>query len=158
MKSPIHIIIDGADKTGKSTVCRILRDQLEIPLIKMEDMPRYFKDRAEESSEIFNKTISQFKDYSFICDRGYPSSLVYTNYFKRNYNLDYLNTIIRRLTPQVFILRGEIRDTDELVQSMAQKEINELYGEFSKLFDWNEINTTGKTPEEIALEITAKLK
>lgn len=90
----LHIIIEGADKVGKSTVVKKLSELMELPVIKMPDMPKYFKNhRQEEASEVFNKAVVQFAHTSFIMDSGYPSSLVYSRYFMRKYDLRYITDI-----------------------------------------------------------------
>lgn len=158
MKKPLHLILEGSDKVGKTTVCNLLSKKLKLPIIKMKDMPKLFHSRPEEASEIFNKTIVQFKDFSFICDRGYPSSIVYNKYFKRGYNLSYLDSIVNDLEPKIFVLIGESRENDDIISKRSQRNINTLYKLFSEIHGWELIYVDNKSPEDIVDEITNKLK
>jgi hypothetical protein len=104
---PIHILIDGADNTGKTTVCKILGEKLKLPVIKMPNMKDYIKNHsAEEFSKLFNETIIQFKKYDFILDRGFTSSLAYSKVHDRDFDLSYIEEIEKQLDPKVFIFTG----------------------------------------------------
>lgn len=154
MKSKkLHLIIDGTDKIGKTTVIELLSKNLRIPVIKMKDMSVHFKDNPEEMSEVFNKTVAQFKDFSFILDRGYPSSIVYNEFFERKYDLSYLVNIVEELEPEVVILMGTPRAPDELISSYQQKEIEKIYKKKAIQWQWNIINVDKLTPEEICSKI-----
>jgi thymidylate kinase len=155
---PRQIIIDGVDKTGKTTTCQLLSKLLNMPIVKMKDMSKHFKDRPEEASEIFNKTIAQFSDFSFILDRGFPSSLVYNKYYNRKYDLDYLIGLHKKFKPQVFILIGNPRATDDIVAENEQLEIGRLYETYAQKFGWQVIDVDFQSPSSIVLEIISKLQ
>jgi len=146
----LHLVIEGVDRSGKSTVCRVLSEKLNVPIIKMQDMPRHFKKNPEEASEIFNKTVSQFKDFSFICDRFYPSSLVYSKVYKRNYDLTYINEIEKILKPRVVVLyRALPRFPDKLISKQKYAKLVVEYITQAKLHKWKLIDVGDKTPNEI---------
>lgn len=151
--NPIHLIIDGADKTGKSTVCDLLSEKLNIPIIKMQDMPKFFKKNPEEASEIFNKTVAQFNESSYILDRGFPSSIVYSKYFKRKYDLSYLYDIVKQIDPIVIILISDPRESDDLVSEDEQIELIKLYRKSAIEFGWYIIDATELSPIQTAEKI-----
>jgi len=152
------LIIEGSDKVGKSTVCRLLSEKLGIPVIKMKDMPRFFKKNPEEASEVYNKTIVQFKDFSFIQDRGFPSSIVYSIYYNRRYPIDYIvHEISPELKAKVFILNSKSRCADEIVTPTEQDELREIYNNFARIYGWNIIDCENLSPEEICNKILEKI-
>lgn len=159
---PIHILIDGPDKVGKTTVIKMLSDQLNIPVIKMTNMKDYLtgslsENKAEEFSKLFNETLIQFKDSSFIMDRGFTSSIVYSRVFNRSFDLSYLDDIEQILQPKVFILTGTRFDDDD-VYSNAQMEI--VNAEFCNLAlerGYNLVSNTRKTPFGVVVEIINSL-
>lgn len=154
----LHIIVDGSDKTGKSTVCAKLSELLGMPLIKMQDMPKHFKNGQEEvASEIFNKAIVQFVHTAFIMDRGYPSSMVYSRYFMRSYDLSYIKEIVRKLDARIFILDVAPRKVDDIINYHQQEEIRNLYLQYAKKHGWTVIPCTGQTPDQICATIIKEL-
>lgn len=105
MKKPLHIIVEGGDGTGKSTVVQLLSRKYNLPIIKMpvpQDKVRTAQ--IEELSEIFNKTLVQFHEIDFICDRALLSSIVYSKLLNRTYNLNYINNIEQILDPVIIIM------------------------------------------------------
>ena len=162
-KKPLHLIIDGADGTGKSTICQLLSRKFDIPIIKMpvpQDKVR--TDVIEPLSEMFNKTIVQFHESSFIMDRGYTSSLVYSRVFKRTHNLNYIENIEKILKPMVFIITAwesghkTLRDDD--IYNPDEVELVDL--EFLKIAEERNypiINVNGKSITEVCNEIILKI-
>lgn len=126
---PLHLLIDGADGLGKTTICELLSKKLKIPVIKMTGMTKYFKSNPEEASEIYNRTIIQFKDTSFIMDRGWVTSDVYSWVYKRDVSkTKYLSDIRRKLNERLIILIGQSPFRgDKLVSKTKWKEINREY-------------------------------
>ena len=156
--SNLHIIIDAADGLGKTTVCEMLSKMLELPIIKMKDMPKHFKNKPEQASEVFNKTIIQFKDFGFIQDRGWPSSYVYTFAFGRDpEDVQYIKSeIVGKLNEVVFLLHGDrpFRG-DDIIPSNRWQEINAAYTMLETIGDTkvHHINVTGLTPEDVCKQI-----
>lgn len=119
-KKPLHIIIDGADGTGKSTIVQLLSRYYDLPIIKMPvPQERVRTDVIEDLSEMFNKTVVQYHESDFIMDRGFTSSLVYSKVFKRTHNLGYIHNIEQILDPVVIIIsafeegkNNSLRDDD----------------------------------------------
>lgn len=109
MKKPLHIIIEGADGTGKSTVVQLLSRKYNLPIIKMpvpQDKVRTAQ--IEELSEIFNKTLVQFHEVDFICDRALLSSIVYSKLLNRTYNLNYINNVEQILDPVIIVMTASV--------------------------------------------------
>ena len=160
-EKPLHLLIDGRDKVGKSTVCHLLSRKLDLPIIKMPNMKEYFhKATAEEFSKLFNETIVQFSESSFILDRGFPSSMVYSKVFARDFDLDYIRTIQDKLKPIVIILDGTIHDRDDIKEvddktldiHLAYRQLADDPGN-----DYILLNVTDKTPTEVCNEILEKI-
>ena len=167
LKKPLHILIDGADNTGKSTVIRMLSRHLNLPVIKMPNMKEYIdKDQTEEFSKLFNETLVQFQEFSFIMDRGFTSSQVYSKVFKRTFNLDYIDKIEQQLSPSVFIFTngyeyGNFRsfDVDEINQIEKEKgSINKEFIRIASERGYTIINVIHKSPIEICNEILTSLE
>lgn len=152
--SKLHLIIDGPDKVGKSTVIQLLAKELNLPVIKMKDMPKFFKKNPEEASEIFNKTVAQFKDSSFIMDRGFPSSVVYSYAYGRDYPLGYLDEIEDDLAPTIVILyRKTPRAKDDIVSDRMYVKIRRAYVSIAMELGWNLIDVGDLKPKEICKKI-----
>lgn len=156
---PIHIIVDGTDGTGKTTVCQLLSRHFDIPIIKMpipQDKVR--TEIIEPLSEMFNKTLVQFHESSFILDRGYTSSLVYSKVFNREHDLTYIENIEKILQPHVFIITAHdeklktLRDDD----IYSPHEVEKIDKEFMILADkrgYRVINVNNKTPLDVCNHI-----
>ena len=154
-KKPFHLIIEGADKSGKSTVCALLSKKLRVPIIRMVDAPKFFKKRnIEEASEIFNKTIAQFKDFSWLVDRGYPSSLVYSKHFKRRYDFGYIEEIKKALKPVIVILDSPPHSVDDTIKLKDRNIIRDLYYDLAIDNGWEIIHCGDLTPKQICKQIT----
>lgn len=155
LKRPLHLLIDGADKVGKSTVIKLLSRELNLPIIKMPNMKEYLeKGTPEEFSKLFNETIVQFAEFSFIMDRGFTSSRVYSTVFKRKVDLKYIDLIEQVLDPQIFILLGPQLEPDDIKQNNEKRE--EIQFVFETLADgkgWEIVETKGKSPIEICNQI-----
>lgn len=158
-RKPLHLLIDGTDRVGKTTVCELLRLSTGLPVIKMKDMSTHFSSEPEKASEIFNKTIVQLKKYSFICDRGFPSSIVYSKIYKRKYDLSYLEDIQKELNPVVIILVSYAdRGKDEIIEEKKRLELQEEYIRQSNANGWNMIDVTNLTPSQTLSEIRRVIK
>lgn len=128
------VLIDGPDGTGKTTVAKRISETLEIPYVKMPNMVEYFnKNSAEEFSKLFNETIVQFADCSFVLDRGFTSSLVYSHVYKRDFDLSYIDKIHKELNPLVIILTAtqekimERRPIDDIIKEEFRDSIRKEY-------------------------------
>lgn len=126
-------------------------------------MIKYFDDNPEIASQAFNESLCNFKDISFIMDRGYPSSLVYSAHFRRQYDFSYLKEWCKEMKPKIFILVGQPRKPDDIISEDDQLLISGSYADRTVGLDeygikWNRVYVDGKKPEEIASEIIRKLK
>lgn len=165
MKYPLHIIIDGPDNTGKSTICQLLSKRLHIPTVKMPNMKEYIeKGSTEEFSKLFNETLIQFKQYDFILDRGFTSSLAYSLVHNRPFDLSYIDKIEEELEPEVFILTGltpnlnfEYFDLDEIYTKEQTVEVDKAFTNLATDREYDIIPVYGKTPDEIVENILALL-
>lgn len=155
----LHIIVEGVDGTGKSTVVKKLSEMLDLRIIRLQDMDKYFKKGiTEEISESFNKTLVQFKDVAWIADRGFPSSLVYSLYFLRKYDLRYIDEVMKELDARIFILDVAPRVVDNLITHHEQDQIRGLYLKLADKYNWTVLSCTGRTPEDICAMIIKEIK
>lgn len=171
MKSfPKHILIDGADGLGKTTICQYISRKTGYPVVKMPNMKEYIeKGSAEEFSKLFNETIVQFSDYDFILDRGFTSSMVYNKHFKRDFNLDYLKNIRNILKPEIFILTGlktedprfmgqrEFFRGDEIIKPDDVVAIDQEFLKLANKEGFHVIEVWGRSPQEIGQIILDKI-
>lgn len=91
-------IYEGVDLTGKSTLSNKRALMMKIPIIKkkLEVFKTLNKEylstnQIEVMTQMFFESIYPLGvQYDFILDRSLLSSLVYSKYFKRTVNLDYV--------------------------------------------------------------------
>lgn len=158
MNKPLHIIIDGPDKVGKTTVIKILADRLSLPIIKMPNMKEYInnepsEDTAEKFSKLFNETIVQFKDTSFILDRGFTSSLVYSKVFNRRFDLSYIDKIEDELKTNVFILTGSKFEDDDIYYVEDVRKVEDEFIDLAISRGYHIISNGNLTPDGVADKI-----
>ncbi len=157
LKQPLHILIDGPDKVGKTTVIKLLSRSLDLPVIKMPNTKEYIeKGTVEEFSKFYNETLIQFTEFDFIMDRGFTSSKVYSEVFNRKSDLKYIQNIETILKPMVFILTSNspLDDTEEVDQIKESfQEIRKSYIRLASENGYNIINVVGLSPTQICNEI-----
>lgn len=165
MKNKPRILIDGVDGCGKTTIAELLSKKLKIPIIKMPNMKEYFgKGTTEEFSKLFNETIVQFKQYGFIMDRGFTSSLVYSQVYGRPVDISYIDKLEKDLDAKVVILTAlpevflKRKPFDEIITSQKRIEINEEYLNVAQERGYPAINTSNLTPEQVLKEVLKVLK
>lgn len=171
---PKHILIDGADGLGKTTICHLLSRRTGYPTVKMPNMKEYIKNNSpEEFSKLFNETIVQFSDYDFILDRGFTSSMVYGKHFKREFDLSYLDPLRNVLQPKVFILTGQRSDEvqyigqhrrsfeyfrdDEVFAPTDVQAVDKIFVDLAKQEGFTLIEVWSKSPQEIVDTIMTKI-
>lgn len=161
--TPLHILIDGSDNLGKTTVINLLSRKLDLPIIKMPNTAEYIeKGNVEEFSKFYNETLVQFAEFDFIMDRGFPSSHVYSQVFKREVDLGYTSMVEQKLKPQVFIFTGIEEgsydknfsfQTDPIWTEKDKGSIDEEYYYLARKKGYHIISVRGKSPLEICNEI-----
>lgn len=157
MTSERRIIIDGVDGIGKSTQCKLLGEYLGLPIIRMPD---YKGGDIEQSAYIFNNTLTQFYG-SYIIDRGFVTSLVYSKVMKRRANLGYIFDIREHFTHLIILsstkdefTERQHRNKNGLKFTYSQLlEINETYLEFAFKFGATVINVKDKDVSDVHKEI-----
>lgn len=156
MKKAIHILLDGADGTGKSSIALRLQTATGFPIIKMPNMKEYIENGSpEEFSRLFNETIVQFKDTNFIMDRGYTSSLVYSKIFNRTFDLTYLDEIEKQLDPLVFILTRQKQNyrEDEIFDKEKVAQLDLEYTKLANKKGYRVIDTSNCQKREVTDKI-----
>jgi len=99
------IIFDSPDKTGKSTLAKMLADTLGIKYLKLNNINVKENESIEDSISISThsqiETITQLHEKGLlgdaVLDRFHASEFVYSMLFKRPYNIDYIWDIEKRL-------------------------------------------------------------
>lgn len=165
MKTPLHIIIDGPDNTGKTTVCQLLSKMTGLPVVKMPNMKEYIQNHStEEFSKLFNETLVQFKRYDFILDRGFTSSLAYSQVHERSFDLSYVDQIEKELDPSVFIMTGHVVDdefkyfdVDEIFSEKDTIAVDKAFMDLAEKRKYYLIAVNGRSPKEIVTEIMEQL-
>jgi thymidylate kinase len=163
-EEPVHIQLDGPDGCGKSTQCKLLGKALGLPVLKMEKAKKAFKTGdIEIQSWKWNDALAKRHTESFIVDRGFTSSLVYSKVYKRKNSLNYIEYVKYYLRPLIIILTAtheelfRRRPVDAVITQVFRKEVKKEY----ELLAWREnypiINTTGKTKDEIHQEILTEV-
>ena len=159
MKKPVHIIIDSADKLGKTTQCLMLSRVLDVPYVKMPNMREYIeKGKEEEFSKLFNETIVQFRYSDFVLDRGFTSSVVYSTVLNRKFDLSYINRIEEILDPVVFIFSGKPFKKDDVYDKNVIQKVNDEFVRIANKKHYHLIDVTDKTELDIHGEIRNILK
>ncbi len=161
MKKNYHIFIDGPDGCSKTTVSKGLHKKTGFPIIKMKKAKNFFNKKSiEDASYVFNTTIAQLPlEYSYIIDRGFVSSLIYSKIYKRKENLDYINKLEKIIKPKVVILTAnneelfKRRKTDKVISNEMRKKIKNEYDKMAKKRKYYLIDTTGKTRKRILIEV-----
>jgi thymidylate kinase len=159
VKSPLHLLLDGVDNVGKSTVAGILSRKLSLPIVSMPSAHKFFLNgNIEQAAYVYNLTLTQFKDTSFIMDRGFPASIVYSKVYRRPLDHAYIAEVVSELDPEVFILldldveklkqRG-----DEIIDPNLFYQIQDTYHAFAREHSYRIISVNGQTSEEVANRI-----
>lgn len=167
-KESLHIIIDGCDSVGKTTLCRNLSQALRIPVTHMEKAKEVFTTRKtcdiETLSYMYNHTLVQLKQHSFIIDRGFVSSLVYTEVYERPAEkVEYIRNIERALEPIVYILVNRDIKTlkargDEVVPVADFEYIQSTYEVIAKNRGYAVLDVTDLSPLRVYEQVMADLR
>lgn len=161
LNQPLHILIDGPDKLGKTTIIERLSRQLNLPVVKMPDAKKYVAaGNIEEFSKFYNEIIVQFQEFDFIMDRGYPSSVAYSEVFNRDSeSVAYTKDIEQQLRPKVFILTGErpFAEDDIPEHAVRFKDLKYVYEHLANRRGYELIDVTDKSPTEICNQIIVSL-
>lgn len=140
------IILDGADRCGKTTISTELSKRLGIPRFKndresmfFENDPDYFVHALKYGDPYFASYLRQ-SGASIILDRSFPSEWVYSRAFNRQTNHDMLrmvDTMYANVGAKIIIPYRSSYDgiQDDQFKSIDTKmlfKIDALYSDFSK--------------------------
>ena len=131
-----NIIIDGHDKSGKSTIARALSTALAIPVFKRTNV-KFSYDFAIDllySVEGYCQFLEQ-THYKVIFDRLYPSEYAYGITYKRNIMLEKILELDKRFAKleTVIIICEKSKkeyETDELIEIEKYDELKFLFNQF----------------------------
>lgn len=161
----VHIFIDGPDGCSKTTIAKMLSAKTGFPITKMPHAQKHFKDGSVEAmSYIYNMTIAQFSRYNFIVDRGFISSLVYSNVYDRKTDLDYTRKIMEELDPLIIILTAtdaelfRRRPSDAVIAKTQRVKVRREYERIAKSIGLPLINTSKKTKGQVLELVLSKIK
>ena len=169
----MHVIVDGSDNLGKTTILNMLSEKLQLPIIKMPNMQQYIgTGDAEVFSQLFNETVIQFAQFPFLLDRGYSSSEVYSKVFGREYDFGYLKNTKSTLSPKIIILTGRYVITeygkkprvkyssfckDPIFDEEQKNMIDEEFCEYARINKCPLIRVHGKTVNQVFEEVLIKI-
>lgn len=167
MKYPMHLLIEGVDGVGKSTVCELLSKRLAMPITRMPEAHFFFnasnKRAIEDAACFYNMTLLNFAPLSFIMDRGYVTSLVYSAVYRRDNDLSYTTLIEEALQPYVFVLINsdlkalEGRKVDEVIHVSDISRIQAEYLRLATFRGYQVVETKGLSPDQVADRICTYL-
>ena len=151
-----HIIIDGPDGCGKTTIVKMLSKKLDIPILKMLSAKSLFnKNVIEIASYTFTQLLIQLKNYEYILDRGFITSLVYSKVYNRKDDLSYLKAVEKQMKPVIIILTAtneelfKRRPVDAIISREQRIKVKDEYDRLAKEQKYNLIDTTGLTRKQV---------
>lgn len=155
----MKLIITGPDYAGKSTVLQQLWEKYNDG--KMSYIHLSYR---EPTDKLFYEETLEFS--SFLMDRCFIDELIYPNVFNRQQNLEFdeaLYLINKCAEKQIPILiftcsdeelkrrimqRVDIEEEPEVLQNIL--DIRDKYLKFAEVFKLPVVDTSNKTPEELA--------
>ncbi len=160
----MHIIVEGIDKSGKSTLCLELAKRLYLPVIN----------RMIPKDKPFTEFIEFFRDSSEsrIVDRLYISELTYGPVKRKKADLDFRETCLVELTMLTLntfniYCTGELKDIKKRCKEQNEtfitgNEIDKVYNNFEKeisnsILTWHKY-TIGDDIDELAEKIKKHLE
>ena len=170
MKQQI-ILLEGADKTGKTTLGKELSARLGIPYFKYTNEHNYWREgkfkEALEYDQTYLLELLKQTGHSMIIDRSWPSEYVYSKIFNRETNFD----LLAMLDAEYALLGAMIVITmrksvcnwekDELVSQCQSIAIQNEYQSFARHSSCNSISIyTDRWKDKIhdeALEVACHL-
>ena len=169
MNKQTIVILEGHDKSGKSTIATALSEQLNIPIFKVV-RNKYWWD-PEINLKYLTEGITQFIEQtktSVILDRWVPSDYMYSKLFNRPINYDTIFNIDERLsklnTTIIYCHKNkeafEFDEEDkEFINMTMYDKMTELYREYSDKSKCNHLwlNTSDENLFEQTKQIKAML-
>lgn len=107
------IIVDGIDRVGKSTLCQMLKEDFNFPIIKYDSKIIKVNERTndyESDKTLLTLELCNSFDVSVIFDRLYFSDFVYGiiqreyDYKKAKYNFELIEKYINDTKNNVFLI------------------------------------------------------
>lgn len=154
-KENFFIIIEGVDGVGKSKICEEISHRTGYPIIRMPETAAN-KD-IESYSQFYRKVVASL-DTTYILDRFYPSSMVYSTFFNRSPLLDDLNDFLKKKNVFTFIIDAEEPyRSDDFINEEQWPKIRQLYLQQAKTNKWKVIQNNS-TLENCVNEILGQLR
>jgi len=152
------IIIEGTDKSGKSSIANILHKKMNIPCFKNLNEKEMI---IENDFDIEFKYVPEFliniltqTGLSIILDRSYPSQYVYSLYYNRRFNskkLWRIDKLFSYLNAKIIIcIKNNNLEKDEFIKIKDRNNLNKLFKRFYKKTKCNclILNTTNENIEQ----------
>lgn len=172
----MFIIFESPDKTGKTTLARMVADYLNIPYLKLNNInvveDTEIKDGISISTHSQLETVTQLHEKgvmkNVVLDRFHGSEYVYSYLFGRTYDISYITNVEERLSKynDVILVRCltsysnlKKRWKDEKMLAMHYLDgVNNLYDAFYKntKLPVIEVDTDGSVEKAFA-ELISKL-
>lgn len=171
------IIFESPDKSGKTTLSRMVADYLNIPYLKLNNINvvenTEIKDGISISTHSQLETVTQLYEKGVmknaVLDRFHGSEIVYSNLFKRAYDVSYIKDIDERLSKYNDVILVRCRASYTTIKSRFNDEkiINEskiraLISHYKYFYNSTklpviEIDTDGSVEKSFA-ELVSKLE
>jgi thymidylate kinase len=137
MKKQIIIILEGHDKSGKTSIAKVLSEKIKVPIFKVV-RNKYDWDK-EANLKYGTEQITQFLQQtgaSVILDRWHPSDFMYSKLFGRTVDLKKINGIDRRLSQldAVIIYCYKHQDNYEVDEEDKDFVNPSMYGKMTSLY------------------------
>lgn len=173
----MFLIFESPNKTGKTTLARMIADYLNITYLKLNNInveeDVRIKDGISISTHSQLETVTQLHTKGVIkdvvLDRFHGSEYAYTNLFKRTYSISYIDSIEERLSKHNDVLIIRCRTSLPKLKQRWQEEkliptekINEEVMYYDNFYKWTrlpviEIDTDGSVEKAFA-ELVSKLE
>jgi deoxyguanosine kinase len=128
------IILEGARGTGKSTIAFKLRQKMKnSTLINFTGFNEDGKEGLEKISNYYKSWFALFRNFNWkvkdqviICDRFYPSEMVFSSLYKEyDFTQEYVNfcRLLPTLADEIYIINFTINDENELKNRLLRDKI-----------------------------------
>lgn len=172
----MKIIFESPDKSGKTTLARMLADYLNITYLKLNNIKVETDVKVKEGISISThsqlETITQLHEKGVmkdvVLDRFHGSEFVYSYLFGRTYDISYIHNIEERLSKysDVILIRcrtsiPKLKDRWQNEKMLAPHYLDGVVNKYNDFFKWTslpiiEIDTDGSIEKAFA-ELVSKL-
>lgn len=142
----LSVIIEGCDRTFKTTTLRKIQALTQVPVYKAKDFSKLFTEQSKDNqSELFLNRLrfsttteldmQEQLGFDVIYDRHYPSEFVYSALYSRKTDMNLLrevDTRFKKMDAKIIIFRRHDYSgwQDDLDPDINLSRVDQLYTEF----------------------------